>query len=251
MSQIPRLYVGAAELAEQQVIQLDDKQSHYLVRVLRLREGKQVKLLGLAGEWLAEIEHADKKQASLRIIKQLRPYRASPDIWLCFAPVKNEKIDFLARRAVELGASLLWPVQTDFTQASRINMERLEANMTEAAEQCSRMDVPDLHEYSGLQAMLDGWDSQRQLFYADESGQGEPLHQLLSGLKNLPKSAILVGPEGGFSEGERALLRSKDFITPCTLGPRILRAETAVLAGLAHLSAWVGDGELKPVFVAE
>lgn len=250
MSQIPRIYLGDQLVSEQSIIVLDEQQSHYLVRVLRLKSRDQVKLLGKAGEWLAEIEVADKKHASARATKQLRSYVETPDIWLLFAPVKHEKVDFLARRAVELGARRLCPIKTDYTQNSRINMGRLQSNLVEAAEQCSRMDVPEVAEYQPLESALDGWNASRTLFFCDESGGGQPLHQQVQTLKRGASAAICIGPEGGFSPAERNLLASKLFVKPSTLGPRILRAETAALVALTHLTAWLGDGDKQPHFVA-
>lgn len=251
MSQTPRLYIADQPVSVDSSIALDEKQSHYLIRVLRLTAGSKVKLLGQAGEWLATISHADKKHAALVVQGQLRPFQASPDIWLLFAPVKNDKIDFLAQRATELGASVLWPVKTQFTQNSRINPDRLRANMIEAAEQCSRMDVPELLDYAPLEAALESWDPARILFHADESGDASPLHTQLQELQPGQKSALLIGPEGGFSPAERALLASHAHVRAATLGPRILRAETAALVGLTHLQAWLGDGNKAPAFVVD
>ena len=251
MSQIPRIYIGAQPISEGGLIQLDEKQSHYLIRVLRLEEGSKIKLLGADGEWLAEISKKDKKHTSARPTQRLRYYHEPADIWLCFAPVKHEKIDFLARRATELGVSKLCPMKTEYTQTHRINMARLHANMVEAVEQCSRMEVPELAEYQPLEVLLDEWDPERLLLFCDESGDAEPLHHIAQGLKKGTSAAICIGPEGGFSPKERALLRDKPFVKPCTLGPRILRAETAALVGLAHLAAWIGDADQPPHFVAE
>lgn len=249
MSQIPRIYLVEAAIKAGELIALNEEQSHYLVRVLRLSVGAKVKLLGKAGMWLAEITDDHKKHAQLRAVEQVTPFQPSPDIWLVFAPIKNDKIDALAKSAAELGVSGLWPIKTDYTQNTRINQTRLKANLVQAAEQCSRMDVPELYDYMSLVDVLANWDPERVLFHADESGAGVPIHTLMQGLKKPAKAAILIGPEGGFSGKERELIAAQPFAKGCTLGPRILRAETAALVGLAHLQAWLGDGEGRPYFM--
>lgn len=249
MSQVPRLYIGQTPIKIDSTLELSEEQSHYLVRVLRLQVGGDIKLLGRSGTWMASLIEAHKKHARVIVQEKLLDYHASPDIWLVFAPLKHDKIDALAKWAVELGVSGIWPIKTDYTQNSRLNEERLHANFIQAAEQCSRMDVPDLFGYMPLADMLDKWDTSRLLLHADESGSGAPLHQLAHDLKKPVKAAILIGPEGGFSQTERELLAAQDFTRPCTLGPRILRAETAALVGLSHLQAWLGDGDMRPHFV--
>ena len=244
-----RLFVDAA-LAQEARVPATEAQFHYLAHILRLKTGDYVLLFnGCDGEWRAALESAGKKAFSFRVEAQTRPQRPAPDIWLAFAPVKNEKIDYTVKRATELGASALLPVMTRRTIVSRINAERLHANAVEAAEQCGRMDIPALHAPQALSALLAAWPRERRLMFCDESGGGAPIKNLLPTLAPGPYAA-LIGPEGGFAPEEQALLRAQPFTLAVSLGPRILRAETAALAVLANLAAWVGDWDEKPAFTA-
>lgn len=250
MARIPRIYQllpAGSSTGDRHT--LEEGPAHYAAHVLRLRAGGEIRLFsGQSGEWRATITAISKKAVEVQLCEQVRKPEASPDIWLCFAPVKNEKIDFLARRATELGVSTLQPVRTRHTVISRINEERLIANMIEASEQCGRLDVPELKPYLPLDVLLTGWDKSRLLFHADESGNARPIHEVLPNCTHGTKAAVIIGPEGGFSREERDMLRLLPYIKPVTLGPRILRAETAALAALAHVQAWLGDGDKKPNF---
>lgn len=220
---------------------LDHRASHYLAHVLRVKVGDTIALFnGRDGEWLADVTHIGKKEVAVQVGEQSAPPTPCADLWLAFAPVKNEKIDYTARRATELGVSRLIPVMTQHTIVSRVNTERLRANVIEAAEQCGRLNVPEVDEPIKLYALLDGWDASRTLIHCDEAGAGLPVKNLLP---TLPKGAyaVLIGPEGGFSEAERGNLQKRPYIKALSLGPRILRAETAALAALANIQAWVGD----------
>lgn len=238
-----RLYTESPLQAGATVL-CDEKRSHYLLHVLRERHGAQVVLFnGQDGEWLATLEQAGKKSVSLRVEATLRPQRPSPDLWLLCAPLKNGRTDGVVEKATELGVSRICPVSTRFTAIDRVNTTRLRAIATEAAEQCERMDVPDVQELTALTKLLGAWPKERTLLYADESGGGA----LFSGNSSSPY-AVLIGPEGGFSAEEFTLLRGLPFTQALTLGPRILRADTAAIASITLVQAAAGDWHHKPAF---
>jgi 16S rRNA (uracil1498-N3)-methyltransferase len=216
---------------------LEGPPANYLANVLRLGPGAQVKLFdGLTGEWLAEIVEAGRKRVSLHVGGRLREREQVPDVWLLFAPIKRGRIDWLVEKATELGAARLVPVVTQRTIVDRLNLDRLRAHAIEAAEQCERTSVSELAEPVKLNALLDEWPAGRSLYFADEAG-GEPL---LDAARTAP-AAILIGPEGGFTVEERSAIRSVPQAKPVSLGPRILRADTAAIAALALWMAAAGD----------
>ena len=227
-----------AELGTGAAVSVSEGQAHYLLHVMRAKPGQFVSLFnGRDGEWLAEIESAAKRGVTLRCRKQTAPQAGVPDLWLVFAPVKKTPSDYLTQKATELGVSCLLPVMTRRTIVSRINRERMAANAIEAAEQCERLSVPDVREGVSLEKLLASWPQERRLYFCDEGGDAKPLAQVAQG----GPAAILTGPEGGFDPAERELLRSKAFVTPVTLGPRILRADTAALAALTIWQSVSGD----------
>ncbi len=237
----PRLYIHTA-LNAGTPITIDDKQAHYLQTVLRKKAGDNVMLFnGKDGEWRATITGLSKKQVHCELAEQVRTQEATPDIWLCFAPIKNGRIDFLVEKATELGASKLLPVQTERTIVSRVNHTKCVANAIEAAEQTERLDVPEMLSYQPLLNMLDGWDASRSLLYCDETGQGALAEDVLSQLST--PLAILIGPEGGFTDKEFTALRSRDYAHPMHLGKRVLRADTAALSALTLAQYFAGDGK--------
>jgi len=230
------------------VLELNANQSHYLVNVMRAEVGERIAVFnGTGGEWLAEVETLGKKRVTIELKNQIRKQSAAPDIWLVFAPIKN-KTEFVAEKATELGALKILPVVTRHSVVKSINREKLEANIIEAAEQCGRLDIPLLENLQELPYLLSKWPENRTLFYADESGGGVPFKTLLPKFSAGP-CAVLVGPEGGFFKEEQRLLSSKSFIAPFTMGPRILRADTASVAALACVQAWLGDWHEKPNFI--
>jgi 16S rRNA (uracil1498-N3)-methyltransferase len=232
-----RLYVVAA-LGEGLAVPLSDDQAHYLLHVMRAKTGQRVSLFnGRDGEWLAEIGALSKRGVSLACRTQTQKQAGVPDLWLAFAPVKKTPSDYLTQKATELGVSLLQPVMTRRTIVGRINAERMTANAIEAAEQAGRLSVPEIREAISLEKLLAAWPKERRLFFCDEAGDAEPLAKAARGAP----AAILTGPEGGFDPAERALLRGFSFVTPVTLGPRILRADTAALAALAIWQSVKGD----------
>jgi 16S rRNA (uracil1498-N3)-methyltransferase len=233
---LPRLFVRSA-LAGGGRVELDAAQTNYLGNVLRLKEGGELLLFdGQSGEWLARITEAGKKRMALTVERQTRAPEVIPDVWLAFAPVKRAQTDWLVEKATELGAARLIPVMTQRTVTERVRLERLQAIAIEAAEQCGRTLLPDISEPLPLAHFLQHRDPARSLYFADESG-GEPSASAFA-----PGAAvILVGPEGGFTDDERSAVRAAPNSVAISLGPRILRAETAALAALAAYMAVAGD----------
>jgi 16S rRNA (uracil1498-N3)-methyltransferase len=233
---LPRLFVRAP-LAEGARVELDSSQANYLGNVLRLSQGAELLLFdGHSGEWLARIGEAGRKRMTLAVECRTRDPETIPDMWLAFAPVKRSQTDWLVEKATELGAARLIPVITQRTIVDRVKLERLQAIAIEAAEQCGRTVLPDIAEPIALARFLAGQDPQRTLYFADEQG-GEAASRAVR-----PGAAtILTGPEGGFTDEERQAIRSLPNVAPLSLGPRILRAETAALAALAICMALAGD----------
>ncbi|HEY4276347.1 MAG TPA: 16S rRNA (uracil(1498)-N(3))-methyltransferase [Rhizomicrobium sp.] len=237
---LTRLFVAAA-LETGATVPLDDGQTHYLLHVLRAHAGDRVLLFnGRDGEWQAEIATAAKRGITLTVGARTALQSPVPDLWLIFAPVKKTPSDYLTQKATELGVSKLQPVFTRRTIVSRINAERLLANAVEAAEQSGRLSVPEIGEAATLEKLLARWPGERRLFFCDEGGEARPLADAARDAGAGP-AAILTGPEGGFDPVEREHLRSLSFVTPVTLGPRILRADTAALAALAVWQSVRGD----------
>jgi 16S rRNA (uracil1498-N3)-methyltransferase len=233
---LPRLYVEQ-ELSPGLSLTVD---GNYLAVVLRLGPGDRVKLFDdRTGEWLAEIAEAGKKRVTLTIRAHLKARETVPDLWLLFAPIKRGRIDWLVEKATELGVGRLLPVVTRRTIVDRLNLERLRAHAIEAAEQCERTALPELAEPQKLDAILKSWLAGRTLFFADEGG-GEPFAPTPG------PAAILIGPEGGFTDEERAAIRALPQARPVSLGPRILRADTAALAAVALWMAAAGDWRTPP-----
>ncbi len=218
-------------------VELDGGQANYLGNVLRMKEGAELLLFdGRSGEWLARIAEAGKKRMALVVERRTREPETIPDVWLAFAPVKRSQTDWLIEKATELGAARLIPVTTRRTVIERVKLERLQAIAIEAAEQCGRTRLPEIDEPVPLARLLEKRDPARALYFADEAG-GEPA---ADAFKPGP-ALILTGPEGGFTDEERAAVRGVSNAVPVSLGPRILRAETAALAALAAYMAVAGD----------
>ena len=256
MATVPRLFVSD-DLAGGSLV-LVPEQSHYLVTVLRRQAGDPVLLFnGRDGEWAGTIAEPHRKHCAVALTEQTRAQAASPDLALLFAPVKKAPIDQIAQKATELGVSILQPVMTARTVVTRVKEDRLAANAVEAAEQCERLDVPEIRETATLTGLIGDWKQAhpgRRLIFCDEAGDADderwggakgralPMAEALAPFRESDGAwAILIGPEGGFSPEERALLRRQDFVVPVTLGPRILRADTAAVAALAIVQATLGD----------
>jgi len=218
-------------------IDLDPRQANYLGNVMRLRQGDELLLFdGQSGEWLAHVAAADRKKMALTVERKIRGPESVPDVWLAFAPVKRTQTDWLIEKATELGTARLVPIVTQRTIVDRVRVDRLEAIAIEAAEQCGRTRLPEIAGPMPLKQFLDNRDPRRTLYFADETG-GEPAARAFR-----PGSAvILTGPEGGFTSEERTSIRAAPGAVPISLGPRILRAETAALAALAAYMAVAGD----------
>ncbi|RED16261.1 16S rRNA (uracil(1498)-N(3))-methyltransferase [Parasphingopyxis lamellibrachiae] len=235
---LPRLFIDTALAIDEEIV-IDAAQASYLVRVLRLKAGAQVKLFdNRTGEWLAEIAHIGKRDAILRVEGKLRERDDVPDLWLCFAPIKKGRIDWLVEKACELGVARMVPVRTQRTIVDKLKQERLKAHLIEAAEQCERTALPELSELTPLAALLSDWPEDRTLFYAAERG-GDSFRAAL--VAHDGPAAILIGPEGGFTDDEDRAIRALPQTAPVSLGPRILRADTAAAAAISLWMAGRGD----------
>jgi 16S rRNA (uracil1498-N3)-methyltransferase len=241
---VSRLFVEA-DLAAGIEAPLGEAQVHYLRHVMRRPDGAPLLLFnGRDGEWQAVLAGRGKKSAVAEVGEQTRVQAAEPDVWLCFAPVKRARIDYIAEKATELGASVLQPVLTRHTAVERVNVERLRANAIEAAEQTERLCVPEVREPVDLARLLAAWPEGRRLLICDETGGGPPIAEALGGLDAAARAApwaIAIGPEGGFAAEELTALRRIKDVMAVGLGPRILRADTAATAALACWQALVGD----------
>lgn len=232
MRQIPRLFVGF-QLSEGLVAPLPAAQTHYLATVLRLQPGAELRLLDdRTGEWAAIIEAAGRRDVTVRVGAMIRGREQVPDLWLLAAPIRPERFAWTVEKATELGVARVVPVLTERTQHARKKAERLRAHMVEAAEQCGRTALPRLADPVRLTDLLAGWDPARALLFADEEG-GAPMAAVVAP----PPAAILIGPEGGFSAAERVMLRANPSGRRLSLGPRILRADTAAVVAIAQWQA--------------
>jgi 16S rRNA (uracil1498-N3)-methyltransferase len=235
-----RLYVDHP-LGPGQSLSLDKAQAHYLFGVMRLSVGAAVLVFnGRDGEWRADVTQAGKRGGELTCAAQTKPLQMPPDLWLIFAPIKKARTDFIVEKAAEMGASRIVPVMTAYTNAGRVQRDRLQAHAVEAAEQCGGTYVPEVTEAVKLDRLLHDWDETRQIMFCDEA--------LAGGVAALPMGndavgpwAILIGPEGGFSDKERERLHGLKFAHPVTLGPRILRADTAAVAAMTLWQDRMGD----------
>lgn len=238
-----RLYTESPLAADLSVAPGKDN-VHYLTKVMRLGEGAKVTLFnGRDGEWEGTLK-GKGKTLEIAVVKRIRPQTVEPDLWLAFAPIKRTRIDFVAQKAAELGASRLLPIRTRRTIVSRVNTARLCANAREGAEQTGRLSVPEVDEFCPLPEALAAWPKQRRLLFCDEQNSDSGIRRALLGADRKPARhpwGILIGPEGGFDEKERQLIRAQPFTVPASLGPRVLRADTAALAALALWQEVLGD----------
>jgi 16S rRNA (uracil1498-N3)-methyltransferase len=248
MAHILRLYTHEA-LKPGMHITLDAAQSHYVVHVMRASEGTRLLVFnGRDGQWQATIASLHKKATTLHIEQQTRPQAPSPDIWYAFSPLKN-KTELVVEKATEMGVSRLIPVVMRHSVVRSINLDKLQIEAIEAAQQCERLDIPTLETQPDLSYLLGNWPKGRLLLYGDETGGGTSLHTLIPTLGDAPLG-VLIGPEGGFAKEEIDMLQRCDFTRPFGLGPRILRADTAAVASLACVFAQRGDWNLTPHFKA-
>ncbi|MBO0903023.1 16S rRNA (uracil(1498)-N(3))-methyltransferase [Jiella sonneratiae] len=236
----PRLYLEA-ELSEDGAVPLEPAQVNYLLSVLRLDDGATVLAFnGRDGEWRCRIERTGKKKAGLVATARLREQTKAPTLAYLFAPLKHARLDYMVQKAVEMGAGILQPVMTQHVQASRVNVERMRANAVEAAEQCGILTIPDCREPLKFDAALAEYRGRGPMVFCDEREDAESPVATLAGLPKGPLS-LLIGPEGGFSGEERERLLAEPDVTAISLGPRILRADTAAVAALAVVQATIGD----------
>lgn len=240
MSRI-RLHVDHPLSARERVT-LSREQAHYLFGVMRLAVGADVSLFnGTDGEWRARIVAATKKGGVLDCVEQTKPLLLPPDLWLVFAPIKKDRTSFIVEKATELGAARICPMQTEFTQsANRVRQDKLQAHALEAAEQCGGTYVPHVDDVQKFAAILDGWDPARRILFCDEAMVGDRVTLPITPGPITPW-AIFIGPEGGFSNQERDRLRAMDSAHPISLGPRILRADTAAVAAMTLWQTTLGD----------
>ena len=235
-----RLYVDA-DLHEAALIACAPEQSNYLRNVLRLGRGDAILIFnGRDGEWRADLIETGRRATSLRVVARIRLQESGPDIDYLFAPLKRARLDYMVQKATEMGVARLRPVLTRRTMPERINLDRMRANCIEAAEQCGILRVPELHAPEKLDGVLACWQTARSLIFCDEASEESCPLSALAHLQPGPL-ALLVGPEGGFDEAERTLLLAHPSVTAISLGPRILRADTAAVAALALVNAVLGD----------
>jgi 16S rRNA (uracil1498-N3)-methyltransferase len=217
------------------------EQANYLLNVLRLGEGDAILLFnGRDGEWRASISNVGRKGCVLAIEKKTREQTALPDLHYLLSPLKHARLDYMVQKAVEMGVGRLCPVLTQFTQVHRVNIERMRANAIEAAEQCGILSIPGIDEPRRLNDILADWDPARRLIFCDEAAEIANPGEVLAELQRGP-AALLIGPEGGFSEQERSDLLRRPYVTALSLGPRILRADTAAVAALTLVQSFIGD----------
>jgi 16S rRNA (uracil1498-N3)-methyltransferase len=223
----------------------DRDQIHYLLNVMRMGEGEPVRLFnGRDGEWLGRLDEVKKRSCLIALDKQTRPQDTLPDIWLLFAPIKRARLDFMVQKAVEMGAGRLLPVNTARTNVTRIKEDRMRANSVEAAEQCGLMSVPEIESPQSLERLLDRWSEKapgRRIIFCDEVAPAASTLECLQQLGSAGPLAVLIGPEGGFSPSERERLLAREDTIAISLGPRIMRADTAAVAALAAIQLVLGD----------
>ncbi len=237
---VPRLYCEQT-LSARAELTLSREASHYLVTVLRMGDGAPARLFNaIDGEWQCAIFHADRKAARVRCEERLREATPPPDIDYLFAPLKSARLDYLAQKATEMGVRTIRPVITRYTIADKVNLDRMRANVIEAAEQCNMVYVPDVADPEKLALVLAAWPDDRTLIFCDERASLNNPVDTLKQVKTGPM-AVLIGPEGGFSEEERAMILAVPKVVPLSLGPRIMRADTAAVAVLALVQSVLGD----------
>jgi len=235
-----RLYIQESLIPKKEFF-LNEEQTHYLKNVVKYTVGETISCFdNKSGEFLCEIIELNKKSTRLNVLEKIKDFSLCPDLWLLFAPLKKDKTDIVIEKATELGCRQIIPVITQYTNTTNIKTERYVAQSIEASEQCRRTDLPTISQPQNLLKLLADWDTSRTLFFMDETLNSEPFYNILQTKPN-KKAAVLVGPEGGFSKDELSVLRKSSFACGATLGPRILRAETAAVAALSCWQMIAGD----------
>lgn len=235
-----RLYLDQP-LASGAKVTCNRAQTNYLCNVMRLADNSEILVFdGRTGEWRARLARSGKRECVLHVGEQERRQSGGPDVHYLFAPLKRARLDYMVQKAVELGVAALCPVMTRRTEVKRVNLDRLRANVIEAAEQCGVLRVPEIDELISLEELLAQWNPDRRMIYCDEVA---PVSSPIEALRSIETGpiAVLVGPEGGFDEREQEQLRSLPFVTPVSLGPRVMRADTAAVAVLALVNSILGD----------
>jgi len=233
------------DLAEGTEIVCNTSQADYFLNVLRLKSGSSILVFnGRDGEWRAELSQVKRNDCTLTMLQQVRPQASGPDIHYLFAPLKQARLDYMVQKATEMGVAVLRPVITQRTNVDGVNLERMRGNAIEAAEQCGILRIPMVEEPVKLGPVLDEWDPARALIYCDEAASEHSPVETLAGVASGPMG-VLVGPEGGFGAEEQDMLRRQSFVVPISLGPRVLRADTAAVAALALVNAVLGDWRSK------
>lgn len=231
-----------APLGAAATVTLSEAQAHFLLHVVRMADGDSVALFnGRDGEWQGVITHLTKRSATITLSTLLRPQTTDRDLWLCFAPIKGHRIDTIVEKATELGVCVIQPVLTERTVVSRVNLDRFHANAREAAEQSERLSLPEIRAPLTLEKLLAGWEENRTLIHCDERGSAPTLARALRALPPGAPSGILIGPEGGFAPDEQRMIAAHPQCLAVTLGPRILRADTAAIAAMTLWQAHCGD----------
>lgn len=240
---LPRLHVDAP-LSAGASVELGREQTNYLISVLRMKAGEALVLFnGVDGAWMARIADPHRKGVTLEVVVQTAHQTPKSDLWFGFAPLKTGRLDYLVQKATEMGAGTIQPVITKFTQVQKLKTEKLLVNIIEAAEQCEVLSVPVLAAETSLDALLSDWQHKeglRRLIFCDESARANSPVGQLNDIEGLPVG-VLIGPEGGFSDDERSRLLAQPYVIPISLGPRILRADTAAVAALAVVQSIIGD----------
>lgn len=236
-----RLFLDRPPLGVNATHDCTPQQSNYLLNVLRFGQGDEILVFdGATGEWRARLVAVGRGRCALEVTEQVGPQEEGPDLHYLFAPLKHARLDYMVQKATEMGVAALRPVVTRRTVTSRVKLERMRANAVEAAEQCGVLRVPEVHEPVKLMALLEGWEPARRIVYCDEEAEIASPVEALAGVEPGPL-AVLIGPEGGFDETEREALRQRPFVVPVSLGPRVMRADTAAVAALALVNAVLGD----------
>jgi len=251
---LKRLYVDSP-LVSGGVIILSDSQHHYLRNVMRLSSNANMLVFnGQDGEWKVELTHCDKKTSQALVLEQTRTQPYQPDIWLCYAPIKNSHSEYMIEKSTELGVSRFQPILTQHTIVNRIKPEKIRAHSIDAAQQCGRLSLPEIGPLlPSLDKALQDWPESRRILLCDETGQGTPIAQALSSYTAQHQDssepwAIFIGPEGGFSHSELALLYKLPYVTSVSMGPRVMRADTAAIAALTCWQSHLGDWYDLPEF---
>ncbi len=240
----PRLYISEENIQAGKFASLSEGQAHYLRNVMRMNKGDTLRVFnGHQGEWLADIKEINKKNVLIGFVNQIHQQKSCPDIWVLASPVKKDAFDFMVEKSCELGAARFCPVICAHTVVHRVNAGRLNAVSIEAAEQSERLDLMPVMDICDLKSLLKSWDKNRKIIFCMERAAAPNIARALQDGQGKPL-AVLVGPEGGFSPEEMAYLQEQDFVIPVSLGPRILRAETALVAALSCVQAIRGDWAL-------